>query len=99
MPNTIKVTSTPTNNTELLVSLMEFSPYGAMCQMFIIDALQKHAEAAAQADPAEITRKCNGMLNGDAWVATAKDIRDRMAAFYARAPRDPDDGDDSTDER
>ncbi|RMX08214.1 hypothetical protein D8I35_03630 [Corticibacter populi] len=66
-------------NVEFVTELMEFSPYGALAQMFIIDAIAKHAKAVAQATPEKFE---SAMLSGEAWIGVAKDINAKLKAHY-----------------
>lgn len=68
-------------NEDLVRDLMNYSPFGALTQAFIMDAIMSAAERTSQADPASID---NALLSGAAWVATAKDIHERCNAFYGR---------------
>ena len=59
-------------NIEFLTRLMEFSPHGALTQMFVIDAVAKHAQHVATADLTNWPKY--GLINPDAWKATAQHI-------------------------
>lgn len=69
------------NNTDLVKDLMNFSPYGALGQIFIIQALEFYCNAVI-AEPIKEDQK-NGLINPVAWKGTAEDIKKRMADFYA----------------
>lgn len=62
-------------NTAFVQSLMEFSKYGALAQLFVIDALDKWSERVSQADPVQLD---NPMFNGEAWVGVAKEIQQKL---------------------
>jgi len=66
-------------NTEFVAELMQFSPYGALVQVFIIDAIHKHAKAVSRAAPSEVDRP---LICGEAWVGVAKDIKAKLDARY-----------------
>ena len=66
-------------NTELIVELMEYSPTGALAQVFILEAVRRYAKKVASADPAEIDY---GVISGEAWVATAKHFVQELRAQY-----------------
>lgn len=68
-------------NLDLVVDLMNYSPRGAICQAFIMEAIMKYAEACSKADPATFD---SGFMNGQAWVDVAKDVKQRCEAFYGR---------------
>jgi hypothetical protein len=66
-------------NVAFVCDLMAFSKYGALAQVFIIDAIMQHAKAVSQADPALFD---NPMLRGPAWVDVAQDIHHQCEARY-----------------
>lgn len=66
-------------NEKLVMDMMQFSPFGALSQVFIIEAIRKYADACADQPPETFD---SGMLNGEAWVGVAKDIKKRMQNFY-----------------
>ncbi len=68
-------------NIDIVTEIMSVSKFGALSQMFVIDALTKHAETVAKADPKTFD---NSLVNGKAWVGVAAEIRDRLDAFYSR---------------
>lgn len=74
------------NNVELVTEMMEFSNSGALAQMFIIDAIQKLSRAVATT-PIEDLRKQfgeNPFVSADAWQRVAREIDQKMTAFYSR---------------
>ena len=72
------------NNQELMVDLMEFSPYGVMSQMFIIEALSRYAKEVSEMTDEEVAEydKKRPMISTEAWRGTARDIKKRMDEFY-----------------
>lgn len=66
-------------NVEVLTELMQFSRYGALAQVFVIDAIQKQARLAAAADPKKID---SPVVTGRAWVGVAIEIRDALDQHY-----------------
>ena len=69
-------------NVSAVVELMEFSKFGPLAQVFVIDALLKQAQKVAAMDPA--TAKCeNPMLSFDAWHGVAKEIAAKLNAHLA----------------
>lgn len=77
-----------TNNSELMDDLMNYSPYGALCQGFIIQAIQRQCKKVI--DNAEQIRKEDketegtSIVNVDSWIGVAEDIDKRMKKFYSR---------------
>lgn len=69
-------------NVQVLTDLMQFSRYGALAQVFIIDAIQKQARLAAATDPEKID---SALVSGQAWVGVAAEIRDALDKHYGEA--------------
>ncbi|MGJ4953102.1 hypothetical protein [Bradyrhizobium sp. HKCCYLS20291] len=63
------------DNITFVKDLMNHSRYGAMAQIFVMDALSKMAEAIAKADQVEMDTP---MVNGHAWVGVAKEIKQKF---------------------
>lgn len=68
-------------NEDLVRDLMNYSPYGALCRAFIMEAIQRYARECSEADPKAFD---STFMNGHAWVGIAKDIDARCKAFYER---------------
>lgn len=85
-------------NLELIIDLMDYSPYGAMSQIFIMDALHKQIDAVIEneAELLDQDRKDQeeagniSFININAWIGTAKDLKKRIAEFHSRHERMPD---------
>lgn len=69
-------------NEEFVSDLMNFSNYGPLSQLFVIDAIVKHAERVAASDPASVEYP---LIHGSAWVGVAKEIAAKCAAKYGAA--------------
>ena len=63
-------------------NLMDFSPYGALSQMFIIDAIGKYIDYTNSYTEEDIA-KDRGIIDAQTWVNTGKDIDGYMKSFYA----------------
>lgn len=66
-------------NVEFVTDLMEFSRYGALAQVFVIEALRRYAFQVSIADPKLLD---SPGLSGAAWVAVGKEIDAKLAAKY-----------------
>jgi hypothetical protein len=69
-------------NVEAVRDLMEFSNYGALAQLFVIDALSKWSGKVANT-PIEELRKQFGdlpFISPDAWQSVAKEIKSKLDA-------------------
>lgn len=69
------------SNVELVTEIMEFSRSGALAQIFVIDAITKHAAAVSQAEAAEVD---HALISGHAWIQCAREIKERLDAYYGR---------------
>lgn len=67
-------------NVQFLIRVMEHSQFGALKQAFVMDALDKMAEAVAKADPKEVG---NGLVNGNTWVGCAKELQAELKKHFA----------------
>jgi hypothetical protein len=74
-------------NTALVRGIMEHSRYGALAQMFVIDALVKHADAVAKSTPSDYPE--NSWIHPEGWIGVAKEIKTALDEHLAPdAPRE-----------
>jgi hypothetical protein len=64
------------SNAEFVDDLMNYSPYGGLCQVFILQAIRKVAQATLANPPSQ---EACGMVSAAAWNGVAKDIEDKFA--------------------
>ncbi len=72
-------TSKRKTNEQIVRHMMTFSRYGALSEMFIMEAITKYAEAVSKADPAQFESM---LLSGEAWVGVAKEIHATLADHW-----------------
>jgi hypothetical protein len=65
----------PMTNIEKVHYLMTYSSYGALAQLFVMDALHKWADIISKASPEQVG---NGLVNGEAWIGVAREIRNAL---------------------
>lgn len=70
-------------NTEFVNDLMEFSRFGALVQLFVIQAIDSFATRVAMADPAKVD---SPLIAGQAWVGVAKEVKEKLEAHYGPVP-------------
>lgn len=72
----------PQTNVEKITHMMEFSNYGAMSQMFIMEAVWRYAEAVARTPVEEVREQFgeNSFINPDAWHGVATEILHKLEA-------------------
>lgn len=67
---------TRSTNTEFVTELMEFSPTGAMPQMFIIEAISRYADAVSSVSDEDLQAQMEGsIIDPTAWKRTAEHIK------------------------
>ena len=69
-------------NEELVREMMNFSNFGVMAQMFIIDAISEQSKAVASSKVEDYPE--NMFVSPEAWIGVAKEIEEKMEAFYNR---------------
>lgn len=69
------------DNETLVIDLMNFSPFGPLGQMFVVEAIRQYAKKVAETpvkdDPHE-------MFSRETWRAIGQDVTERCDAFYNR---------------
>ncbi len=65
----------PQTNVDFVTRLMEFSNYGPLAQLFVLEALRNWSDLVAKADPAKVD---SAMISGHAWVGVAKEIKAKI---------------------
>lgn len=63
-------------NIEVVEDIMSFSKFGALSQIFVMDAIMKCAEMTSKVDPATMPE--HGLINNHAWVGVAKEILGKL---------------------
>lgn len=66
----------PLTNVEFVKDLMEFSNYGALAQMFVMDALAKWSDRVSKADLAQFGSA--SIVSPEAWIGVAKEIKAKI---------------------
>ena len=67
----------PKTNVQFVRDLMEHSNYGALAQLFVLDALDKWSKIIAESDPA---KGDSPLISGQAWVGVANEIQEKINA-------------------
>jgi len=66
------MTRRPMTNIEKVTHIMSFSKYGALAQLFVMDALHKWTDIISKASPEQVG---NGFIDGEAWIGVAREIQ------------------------
>jgi hypothetical protein len=62
-------------NIEKVTHIMSYSNYGALAQMFVMDALHKWSGIISKTEPQKVD---NGFVSGEAWIGVAREIQKAM---------------------
>ena len=62
-------------NVQTITDIMEFSSFGALAQVFVMDALAKAAERVASAPPEAFENWDNQLIAPEMWRGVAEEIR------------------------
>jgi hypothetical protein len=65
-------------NVQAVTDIMEFSMYGPLAQLFIIDALLKHSTIVADASVEEFASVGSAFISPVAWQGVAREIKRRV---------------------
>jgi len=65
----------PMTNIEKVHHIMSYSRYGALAQMFVMDALHKWSDIIGKASPEQVD---NGFVNPEAWIGVAREIQNAL---------------------
>lgn len=63
-------------NIEIVTEIMTFSNFGALVQVFVIDALYKHSHAVAEAPPEAFAKE--HFIHPQAWQGVAREIAEKL---------------------
>jgi hypothetical protein len=63
-------------NVQLVKEIMENSKYGALAQMFVMDALLKWSDIVSKSKPDDYK---DSFVHGESWIAVAKEIKAKLA--------------------
>jgi hypothetical protein len=63
------------DNVAFVKDLMTYSNYGALAQLFIIDAIDKFSKMVAEAEPID-----HPLIDGRAWKGVAQEIQQKLAS-------------------
>ena len=65
-------------NIEAVTEMMNFSEYGALAQVFIIEAIGKYADQVAKATPEQLASLRDSFFSPEAWQGVAREVREKL---------------------
>lgn len=66
------------NNVHFIKRMMEFSRYGALSQVFILEAIRKEAERVAATKVEQYDKNAWFMISVEGWIGVAKEIAEQF---------------------
>ena len=83
-------TTRPADNIEVLADIMRFSKFGALAQLFVIDAVTKAAMKTEALGVDGVAKSFGGnlMCYPASWHGVAVEIREKLDAFYGVAAKE-----------
>jgi len=63
-------------NVQIVKGIMENSQYGALSQLFVMDALHKFSKSVSESSEKDYPK--NGFISAQAWIGVAKEINDKL---------------------
>ncbi|RUS67740.1 hypothetical protein CUZ56_00217 [Saezia sanguinis] len=64
-------------NIEFVTDLMQYSKYGVMAQLFVIEALHCYSDTVANAAPEQL-KELGEFINPQAWQGVAREIAEKI---------------------
>jgi hypothetical protein len=74
------MTERPQTNTEFITELMEYSKYGGLAQVFIIEAIRYYSEQVAKSNPTSV--EDNQLISPKLWRAVATEVHEKLQKKY-----------------
>ncbi|MDD5363659.1 MAG: hypothetical protein PHN88_16165 [Ignavibacteria bacterium] len=68
----------PKTNVQKVKNIMEFSAFGPMAQLFVMDALLKQSNLASKMEKKDWPK--NSFVSYESWVGVAKEIKEKLEA-------------------
>lgn len=72
----------PLTNVEFVTDMMQFSRFGPLAQMFVLDALTKQATTVANLTKEQLAPMKDSIVAPEAWQGVAIEIRDKLNTRY-----------------
>ncbi|AXW61567.1 hypothetical protein CJO94_05960 [Ralstonia solanacearum] len=76
----------PKTNIDFVSELMDFSCFGPLAQMFVIDALSKWSDKIAETPIKELCKAFEGnpLIGAEAWQGVAREIKEKLDAHFVQ---------------
>jgi hypothetical protein len=65
----------PKTNIQFVSDMMNNSKFGALAQLFVLDALDKWSKKISECEPAQVD---TALISGAAWVGVAQEIQQKI---------------------
>lgn len=69
-------------NLEKISEIMEYSNFGALAQVFVMDAVSKHARLIAKTSIEDLECMRDGLISPESWQGVAAEIETKLQNYY-----------------
>lgn len=73
-----------TTNIQAVTGMMNYSQYGALAQVFIVEAIRRYATQVIENEAKLLEEMREHMISGEAWVGVAKEINGKLDQHLAK---------------
>lgn len=67
---------TKKTNEQLIKDIINYSKFGPMAQLFIMEAIGRYANSVSESKPSDYPKSC--IVNPEMWIGVAKEIKEKM---------------------
>lgn len=75
-------TNTPPTNIEFITEIMTLSQFGALAEIFVLDALTKFTKQVVEATPEDLRAMDNCLIRSVSWQGVAREIQHKLARRF-----------------
>lgn len=72
----------PSTNLEVVTDIMTYSNYGALAQLFVMDALTKFSKIVMSTPSEDMAMMDNGLISCEAWKGIAAEIHKKLSGYH-----------------
>ena len=72
----------PSTNLEVVTDIMTYSNYGALAQLFVMDALTKFSKIVMSTPSEDMAMMDNGLISCEAWKGVAAEIHKKLSGYH-----------------
>ena len=72
----------PSTNLEVVTDIMTYSNYGALAQLFVMDALTKFSKIVMSTPSEDMAMMDNGLISCEVWKGVAAEIHKKLSGYH-----------------